>query len=381
MARPALPRLLPALLLLAAAACGGESARPDGGTPTPPVDAGETPAADSGVHPPPDAGVVDSGPRDCSANPFRCAPMQAMDASCVCLESCLGGLRWNAATGMCEAPPAGECAVNSDCDPGAVCLNVPANAPFAPCLGEATCRCMVECDPWVRAPQSGCPPDLDFGNGRVPVACTWLGEAADVPEALCLPAGSGGEHGAACADGTACNRNKNYFCAGRTANRTTGACAHLCDTGRSDEVCLGLGEELRCVALGDEAAPQLGFCAQPPVADVGTTCTSSVSCMGGVCSTVLGGSCTQGCGGLALCAADGLCISFTGGVPPGEEDICMQRCASPDAAGDQECAARNPNTICRALLTTGPALCAPPCTVSIGCPTGRTCDPQSGRCM
>ena len=393
----------PTLALLLAVGCGGGGGArtPDSGAPS--ADSGVTgapadsgligPPADSGVLPPPDAGApaarlsalpdagapADAGARDCSLNPFRCAPMQAMDAACVCLDACVGGLRWNPSTAMCEQPPAGECAVNSDCNPGAVCVNSPTNAPFAPCMGEASCRCFAECDPWVRAPMSGCPPDYDFGAGRVPVTCTWLGADPEIPEALCLPEGTGGVQGTACTDTTPCARNKNLFCAGRTANDPVGVCARLCDTTRDEAICTELGD-FRCVGLADEAIPELGFCAEPPALDIGATCTSSVTCQGELCSVVLAGSCTQPCGGLSLCPPEALCISFTRGAPAGEEDICLRRCSGPDAAGDDECADRNPATICRALLTSGPALCAPPCTVGVGCPTGRTCDPASGRC-
>lgn len=364
-----------------ALACGdGTTPVPDSGRVDAP-DSGTTEVPDTGVVPPaPDAGPVDSGPRDCSANPFRCAPMQSMDDQCVCLEACEGGLRWNAASGLCEEPPRGECATAADCQVGQVCLDAPQNGGLQACNGEVTCRCFLECDPWVRFPQSGCPPSLDFGGGQTAVDCTWLG-ADDLPQALCLPQGNGGVQGAACTDPAQCNRQKNYFCAGRTTNQTTGACTRICDSTRPDTLCNELGD-LTCVNFADPNLPNLGFCGEAPAPDIGVTCTSSTTCSHELCSQVLAGSCTQTCGGgLSLCPPEAICISFTGGAPVGEEDICMSRCTSPDATGDVECAARNPATICRALLTMGPALCAPPCTLGVGCAPGKTCDPASGRCQ
>lgn len=136
-----------------------------------------------------------------------------------------------------------------------------------------------------------------------------------------------------------------------------------------------------CVGLDNETYPDLGYCGVPPPTDLGTSCTTADTCDGDVCSSVLAFSCSLACGDLALCGDEGLCVSFASGAPAGEEDICMARCSAADATGDAECAAKNPDTICRALIDGAPALCAPPCTRGIGCPTGRTCDANSGRCL
>ncbi len=367
-------------LAVALAACGGGTTEPPADAGTTPPDSGEVIEPDSGVVVVPDAGPADTGPRDCSGNPFRCAPMQQMDAECICLESCEGDLRWNPATGMCEEPPRGECTTSSDCQTDQACLNAPQAGGLQPCNGEDTCRCFLECDPWVRFPQSGCPPSLDFGGGQTAVDCTWLG-TADLPPALCLPQGTGGEQAAACTDPMQCNRQKNFFCAGRTTNETTGGCARICDSTKPDDVCTDLGT-YTCVDFADPNLPGLGFCAEAPAMDIGTTCTSSTTCTGELCSQILAGSCSQAFGGgLSLFPPEALFISFTAGAPVGEEDICMSRCSGADAMGDMECAARNPNTICRDLLTMGPSLCAPPCTTGVGCAPPAMCDPVSGRCQ
>lgn len=341
------------------------------------ADAGADPE-DTGVLPV-DAGPTDSGPRDCTPNPFNCVENQVREAfTCVCLEECTGGLRWNAAQGRCEEPPMGQCSVDSDCNPNQACVNVPMNG-IGECNGEATCRCIDECDAFQTLTQTGCPATADFGGGPEPVTCAWLGDPT-LPEGLCLPQGTGGEQNDPCMNGQGCNRNQNFFC---STTMGPGRCTKLCDS-TMDVLCETFGD-YECLNLNNEDFPEIGFCVDPPAMDIGTTCTSSTTCSGEVCSTLLGGYCSATCGGggLDLCAADSLCITFGAGAPPGEESICMLRCSSPDMTGDAECQTRSPNTICRALLPNpgDPALCAPPCTMGVGCAMGLTCDPGTGRCM
>lgn len=376
--------LLPLALVLAAgplAGCSGDDGPADTGTG--PADTGAGPAdtgADAPDAGPADTGPVDTGPRDCSGNPFMCAENQSMDANCVCLESCEGGLRWNAATGMCEEPPAGQCNTAQDCAPGEACLNVPQNGGLEPCSGEATCRCLLECDPWVRFTQSGCPPAYDFGQGNVSVACTWLGTDDTLPDALCLPQGMGGEQGASCTADPQCNRQKNFVCLGDTQT-SPGNCTRFCDATLTADLCATLDEDLECVPLGVPDLPELGACSFAPAYDVGTTCTSSTTCQGELCAQVLLGSCSQPCAtGQSLCEPGAICVGVTG-APMGEEELCMQRCASPDATGDAECQMRNPVSVCRALLgPMNPPICTPPCNLQFGCQPGTMCNPASGRC-
>ncbi|MCB9647392.1 MAG: hypothetical protein H6730_12455 [Deltaproteobacteria bacterium] len=350
MLRSAPAPLTLALLLLAACGDGGSAAE-DAGTTTPPADTGVEEPADTGVEEV-DAGPVDTGvPRDCSANPFQCAPDQEMNADCVCLESCAGGLRWNPATSMCEEPPAGECGVNSDCNLGEVCLDVLSTGGLGECTGAASCRCFFECDPWVLQAQTGCPPDDDFGTGRVPVTCTWLGPTAAPPQGLCLPTGSGGEQGATCSDLVRCNANKNFACYG--PQNGPGECARWCDTTRPPVVCEALGDYI-CFPLEQPDLPDKGLCFSTPADDIATTCTSSVTCQGNYCSQALGGTCTQPCGLTRPCADDSVCVN---GVEA--EAVCTRLCSGPDAAGDAECAALHPSNHCRALLTDGRSICFP----------------------
>ena len=324
--------------------------------------------------PEPDMGTPDMGPPDCSTNPNQCAPMQQLDMQCRCLESCDGGLVWNPIAGICEEPPAGECNVDADCPTSdGVCLNLPMAGGIEPCMGEDTCTCFIECDPFVGLPMSGCSPGE---------ACTWLGNPPGVmAEAVCLPEGQGGQQADPCMANTDCNRNQNFFCTGATMT-STGACARVCSSG-SPGLCQSLGD-FSCADLNDPNLPGIGLCrATPPLlTDIGNTCGMGPECQSGLCSTVLQNTCSAGCGGVETCPGGSVCVGFTGAnLPPGEESLCIAECPSADAAGDMFCNMRSPNLICRDILANGPPLCTPRCTV-IGCADmAQTCDMASGRCM
>lgn len=322
---------------------------------------------------PPDLGMIDMGPPDCSTNPNQCAPMQQLDASCNCLPSCDDGLMWNPISGTCETPPAGECAVDSDCPgPDDACLDAPMMGGIGPCMGADSCQCFTSCDPYVRLPQSGCSPGE---------ACTWLGNPPDIMvEAICLPEGQGGLQGDSCMDNPDCSRNQNFFCTGGT-DTSTGACARLCNV-NSSGLCESFGD-FSCANLNDPNLPDLGLCRSTPplITDLGNACTQGTECESGLCSQVLQNTCSAPCGGVQACPGGSVCITFNGDMlPPGEGTICISECPTADAAGDAFCQARSPNLVCRDILAMGPPLCMPGCTV-IGCGTmGQTCDQTTGRC-
>lgn len=386
MSRLAIGTSLAAAILLTFACSGGDDGNGDDNIVIP-RDAGLP--RDAG--PARDAGPRDAGPPDCSTNPNRCAPMQVMDAACACLPECEGNLEWNMVLLMCEEPPAGECEVSNDCEQDEVCLNVNMQGQIEACNGEVSCRCLLSCNPWARVAQTGCPPTLDLGGGDEPVVCTWLGASMDLPDALCLPEGQGGGYGEACTVmrdvnnnrvGDTCNRQQNFYCLEDARMGATGVCSRFCKADEPEDICAEFGMQ-PCVQRGFlNLDPQIGWCQNEPAPGLAMTCTSSVTCAGGICSSVLQNSCSQGCGGFDQCAVGDFCIGFNG-VPMGEEQMCIKGCVSPDATGDAECSALNMALICRDVFNTGGQvnLCLPPCTL-IGCADPNTmCDPASGRCM
>lgn len=341
-----------------------------------------------------DGGFRDAGPADCASNPNGCVENQLRGPECQCLAMCEGGFEWNQVTQMCDPLPEGECAVDSDCLAQEACIDVPANGGLTACAGQATCRCLPTCDPWVRFQQSDCPPQVDFGAGAVDVACTWVGASATLPEALCLPENMmRGGYGDVCmvttdAQGNrtsdSCDRNRNYVCLtdGRGGVMNQGVCTRFCDEAQDPDLCETKGEEM-CVGRGfADVDPTIGFCQNPPAADIATTCTSSITCSGGICSQILGGSCTQPCGGFDQCDVGDFCISFNGVTPPEQDRMCVKGCATADAAGDTECRMPgHPTLVCRDVFAVGINLCLPPCTQVPCVAANTTCDPVSGRCM
>lgn len=362
----------------------------DGLPPTSPFDSGVTaPNEDSGLADAEpvdtgfiDMGFVDTGPRDCSDNPFMCAPMQLRDAECRCLEACQGTLVWNPVTMSCEAPCPGACCEDSDCPTtDDVCLNPPLvrQAVDTACADQSTCECFTGCDPFTSVTQSGCPAGLD-GN---PLACVHLLDADVNQAAVCLDPTGGATQGEVCTNnvGRGCDGGQNFFCIGLTETSTSGICQRLCDT---DDVafCATFGPDLVCNPVTVDGFDDLGICGPPPtpIADFGQTCADSTQCTG-ICSTILGG-CSENCRVPRSCGEGSNCINFTGdGIPPGEESLCMVNCSSADDVGDAECRSRNVGWVCRDLVTNLSPLCSPGCLV-IGCPAARpTCDPASGRCI
>lgn len=379
-----------AILLLPACSGNGD----DGGDDiVAPRDAGPFDTRDAGSTSR-DGGTRDAGPLDCSTNPNNCVENQQINASCECLAACDNGFEWDQILQMCVPPPAGECEMDGDCGLDEACLNVPPNGGITACNGEDTCRCLLSCDAFVRFERSGCPQQLDFGNGSVDVSCTWVGAIDGFPDGLCLPLQAAADaYGEACtitvqngqrvAD--SCDRNRNFTCLvdGRDGNNNTGLCTRFCDAARPADLCETLGNQ-SCVGRGFTGLdPAIGYCQSPSAMDIATTCTSSVTCAGGICSSILGGTCTQGCGGFDQCPTGDFCIGFNGTQPPEQPNMCIAGCVSPDATGDAECQAGAPNLVCRDVFGTNGEinLCLPPCTQVPCVAMGTTCDPASGRCM
>ncbi|MEQ9500060.1 MAG: hypothetical protein RIT81_24510 [Deltaproteobacteria bacterium] len=335
----------------------------------------------------------DAGPRDCTSNPNGCAMNELVGDNCECLAQCEMGFMWNQVEQRCDPMAQGECAMDSDCGAENACLDL-AMGNIAPCTGAATCRCLPTCDPWVRFQQSGCPTMFDFGQGDVPVWCTWTRGSQTLPEALCLPYDmNDNDYAEACVVTTdpmtgnrtsdSCDFNRNLTCLidGRDGNTNAGVCSRFCDSAQSPDHCEDLGPQ-RCVPYGFTGIdPAIGICQNAAVMDLGTTCTSSVTCAGGICSPILGNACTQGCGGFEQCAAGDTCINFGNTTPPEQARMCVKGCTTADTAGDAECQMLHPTNVCRDIFGTGTTLCIPPCT-QIGCiAAGTTCDVASGRCM
>ncbi|MEO1228155.1 MAG: hypothetical protein AAFZ18_04550 [Myxococcota bacterium] len=376
MARTLAAPAFTALSLLLVVACDESS------DPMVSPDASQAPAdaevPDNGVLPA-DMGFADTGARDtgdvgfdCSTNPNGCVERQRLDAECRCLPECNDGFRWNPVTMACDPPPAGECAIDSDCaGSDSVCLN-PAmgTQPFAPCAGEASCQCFTGCNPFVGETRTGCP------AGQ---ACAHLLTSGLSADAICVPPGTGRTQGLECnLSLLSCNRNTNHFCIGASMTSTVpGQCQRLCDTAE-DDFCAEQGPGLACNPASIQDFPALGLCGNPPlpINDFGRGCATDDMCAG-ICSQILSG-CSASCRPPNACPTGSECINFTG-APPGESSICMVSCASPDAAGDAECQARNGTWVCRNLVTNLAPLCSPPCTV-LGCAPPQMCNVQTGRC-
>jgi len=170
-------------------------------------------------------------------------------------------------TGYCTQPPNGfcsrQCGNNGDCpvgakcntrkyctkvllgDEGASCKDGPDCLPSLSCVRTSSTgdgSCARVCDPFEDA---GCTP---------PSVCRWVQDAAggDV-RGTCIPAGNGGEQGAACAPGSAgCQRH--LICVETSPGQ--GVCARDCRLADG----LGCADPAQCTPLSSGDPGERGIC-------------------------------------------------------------------------------------------------------------------------
>lgn len=371
---------------------------------------------------PRDAGTAAT---DCSVNSCVANQLVGPAPTCECLPNCSGSYRWNDVTMACDFDPSrdggviaardggagttrdggagtprdggvgtprdggmqqGACTVDSDCqanDPAGVCLFDDGQNPLARCAGQATCECVLSCDPFSTTGNT-------CGAGN---ACAWLG-AMGVVDGICVVDGAPGQgrHNATCMTqydlggnrtGDSCNPAANTYCWGTVAPSQnssgilSGNCASFCDDTAPAGWCESLGA-YNCDPVG--AVDGIGLClGNPPnYTDLGNACTAANQCQGNLCSQQFAGSCLSSCGGLASCPANSECLFLGAPADGGEGLACIPTCTF---GNDATCSGRNPELVCE---TIGQApntidVCIPRCTDDTQCPG--TCNTATGHCQ
>ena len=179
-------------------------------------------------------------------------------------------------TGYCTQPPGGfcsrQCGNNGDCPVGAkcntrkYCTKVLLGDEGATCKGNPDCLPGLSC---VRTGAEGdgscarvCDPFEDAGC-TAPSVCRWVQDAAGEVLGTCIPAGNGGEHGAACAPGAAsCQRH--LLCVETSPGQ--GLCSRDCRLADG----LGCADPARCRPLNETDPGERGVC-DPNAPGGGTT--------------------------------------------------------------------------------------------------------------